>query len=101
MPTPPGFVIWRLAGTQPRTTLPHPPPRVWRGYLARAISNLTGRCPNCSQTAWVAADAPDPETHPAGWAHLEISFGVNHLPGCGAVFDDSVRRYFDGRAVSQ
>ena len=25
----------------------------------------------------------DPETHPAGWARLEISFGVEHIP-CGA-----------------
>ena len=43
--------------------------------------------------------AADPETHPAGWARLEISFGVEHIPGCGAAFDDSYRRFFDERAV--
>jgi hypothetical protein len=55
VPTPPGFVAWRIVGTRACTVmpqlLPNAPFRVRHAYEARVISNLTGKCPICLQVA--------------------------------------------------
>ena len=64
-PAPPGFVVWRIVGTQGCTVLPAlvpTPPSIRRGYQAQVISNLTGVCPLSQQTAWIEADALTPST---------------------------------------
>jgi hypothetical protein len=105
MPTPPGLVAWRIVGTRGVTILPqlktHAPVRVKRGYFSRVIANLTGQCPLCLQAAWIDADAPDPETHPAGWALLTITIGVHHVTGCAALMEERDRKWFDPRAVGR
>jgi hypothetical protein len=76
LPSPPGFVVWRIVGTRGcilmPALLPHAPFGIRRAYTSRVVANLTGVCPICQQTAWIDSNAPDPETHPAGWATLEI-----------------------------
>lgn len=97
VPTPPGFVAWRIVGTTGVTVLPalvlNVPARVWRGYRARVLTNLTGRCPLCEAVADVNVDP----SHRAGWALLPVTVGVVHLPGCSTQFTDADRRWFDPR----
>ena len=63
VPTPPGFVAWRIKGTSSITVLPqllpHAPFRVRVAYGARVISNLTGTCPLCTASAQSARVLPD------------------------------------------
>jgi hypothetical protein len=103
LPAPPGFVVWRVVGTSGCTALPalipHAPPRVRRAYEVRVVSTLTGVCPTCWQTAWISANAPDPETRPAAYATLDVTIGVDHLRGCEGIFDDSMKRWIDPRAL--
>lgn len=105
-PCPPGFVVWKLKGVEGSGTLmlpqllPDSPLRVLHGYRARVIADLMGICAICCQQVGIHADAPDPEHSPAGWAALEVTVGVVHAPGCGAVFDDSDKRFFDPRAFA-
>jgi hypothetical protein len=103
LPCPPGFVVWRIKGSKAVTMLPqllpHAPVRVRRKYAARVISTLTGRCPLCGGVAWIDTDAPDPETHPAGWARLDVTVGVVHTHACSGTFLEKDRRFFDERAI--
>jgi len=66
LPSPPGFVVWRIVGTRGCIVMPAlvagAPFGIRRGYTARVIANLTGVCPLCQQTAWIDSNAPDPET---------------------------------------
>jgi hypothetical protein len=103
LPSPPGFVVWRIVGTRGCTVMPAlvvgAPPGIRRAYTAKVIATLTAVCPICQQTAWINANAPDPETHPAGRATLEVSVGIEHLPGCRATFVEAHRKWFDPRAL--
>ena len=100
LPCPPGFVVWRVVGETASAMLPalllNPPARVWRGYRARVIATLTGRCPLCGEVASLSAD---PETHRAAWAVTPVTVGIDHLPGCEAVFQEPDRKWFDPRAL--
>ncbi len=101
VPVPPGFIAWRIVGTTGVTMLPalvpRVPARVWRGYRARVITNLTGRCPLCEAVADVDVDP----SHRVGWALLPVTVGVVHAPGCSAHFTDADRRWFDSRALRE
>jgi hypothetical protein len=103
LPCPPGFVIWRIVGTRGcimvPALLPQAPFGVRRAYRARVIATLTGTCPICLQTAWIGSNAPDPETHPAGWATLEISIGIEHITGFRCDFTEKLRQWIDPRAL--
>jgi hypothetical protein len=101
MPCPPGYVIWRIRGTQGRTMmpqlLPHPPPRVCRNYLARVISNLTGTCPICRQTAWIDP-AVRARSFSADCDRFVTAEGLGAILGEWAAGDAPSQSHFCGRA---
>jgi hypothetical protein len=103
LPSPPGFVVWRIVGTRGSilmpALLPHAPFGIRRAYTSRVIASLTGTCPICLQTAWIGSNSPDPETHPAGWATLEVSVGIEHITGFRCDFTESHRKWLDPRAL--
>lgn len=95
-PVPPGFTMWRCGRSAVAlpTLLSGAPIAVWRRYLGRVESDLTGRCPLCGAVADVSGPSPE---HPASWQRFDVLVGVNHATDCPTTFGDDDRQYFDAR----
>ncbi len=102
-PAPPGWAVWRAGGEGGPLTalpdlLPSAPLDVRRRYLARVVSNTTGRCPMCSAVADITPDSPTPE-RPGAWHVLPVKVGTTHAPDCPAIFTEDDRQHLDPRAL--
>ena len=98
-PVPPGWAMFRVAGVPLAMPAPAPdaPYEFRKRYLARVIATGTGLCPMCNRTAGLSHD---PETSPAAFRVLAVTYGITHDPDCPAIFTDADRQFFDPRAVS-
>jgi hypothetical protein len=71
-PCPPGFMCWRVVGTQQTTVLPallpHAPVRIQAAHYADIVSNLVGVCPLCRRAATVT-----------NWSLLNMTSEIQHV----------------------